>query len=526
MGKWDVLSGKLDFLDEGSKKDDQQTADSKSKHKRFIYKVLVADDDQDVHDVTALILKDFTFEGHRIEIHDTYSGAETVKFLEDNEDIAVLFLDVVMETNHSGLDVVKAIRDIQKNRAVRIVLRTGQPGEAPEESVIRDYDINDYRLKTDLTARRLKTTMYSALRNYRDILRLERHQKGLEKIIKSSAKLFEHNSLNDFLISILTELSNFQIDQSDMLFIRESEKIPGAGLVTIEEKNRNKIVAATGRFERLVGEDIEGVAELNELTNWINTSIRSDTFIHKLEYGFIIESRGKSKLKNFIYVEGPKDSFDYDLINLFLSNFAIALDNYILNNMINSTQREIIFALGETVESHFEEVGSHIRRISEMMYRFAICAHQSYSESEMLKLASTMHDLGKVAIPDAILKKPGRLTEEEFHTMKAHANYGYRILCKSELPVMKLAAEIALNHHEKFDGTGYPQGLMGMAIPLSARMMAITDVFDAMTHKRCYKEAASVEETLAMMIDQKDKHFDGRLLQLFIDNVDTITEGM
>lgn len=161
-------------------------------------KIVIADDDVEVHSITKMILRDFTFEGHGLEFIDTYSGVEAKSVLKENPDIAVLFLDVVMEKHHSGLEVVDYLRNTLGNNMTRIVLRTGQPGEAPEDKVIRDYDINDYRLKTEMTVQRLTTTLYNALRNYRDLKRIDKHRKGLEKIIQASASLFKHNSMDDF----------------------------------------------------------------------------------------------------------------------------------------------------------------------------------------------------------------------------------------------------------------------------------------------------------------------------------------
>jgi response regulator RpfG family c-di-GMP phosphodiesterase len=490
------------------------------------YKIIIADDDEEIHRVTKVILKYFNFEGKSLEFVDTYSGEETKVALRENPDTAIIFLDVVMEETDSGLKVVKFLREELENTLTRIVLRTGQPGEAPEEDVIRQYDINDYRLKTELTVKRLHTTLYSSLRNYRDLQTLEKNKKGLEKIIKASANLFEHNTLDEFLITMLNELSNFNYDPLEMLYIREDKTNLSDGMVILEQSSQNKIIAATGKFESYVNHEIESIGELNYINKWINSRESNGDLVHTLEGGFIIESRGQSQSNNYIYIEGNKENLDLQLINLFLSNFSIALDNYILNNMLQATQKEIVFALAETVESHFQETGSHIKRISEMMYQFAICKRYSYSEAELIKLASTMHDLGKIAIPDKILKKPGKLTHEEFEIIKTHTNHGYRILKNPELPVIKMAAEIALNHHEKFDGSGYPGGKQGLDIPLNARMMAIVDVFDAMTHKRVYKDAMSMEETISYINSQRGKHFDPELVDVFMNNLNIIIEDI
>ena len=486
------------------------------------YKIIIADDDEEIHRVTRVILKYFNFEGKGVSFVDTYSGEETKVALKENPDTAIVFLDVVMEESDSGLKVVKYLREELKNKLTRVVLRTGQPGEAPEEEVIKQYDINDYRLKTELTVKRLNTTLYSSLRNYRDLQTLEKNRKGLEKIIKASASLFEHNTLDDFLVTILNELSQFNYDPIEMLYIREENNRLSDGMVILEQSTQNKIIAATGKFEHFVNQEVESIGELNYITKWINSDAPKEGLLHPLESGFIIESHGNSQSNNYIYIDGKRDNLDFQLINLFLSNFSIALDNYILNNMLQITQKEIVFALAETVESHFEETGSHIKRISEMMYQFALCNRYSYGESELIKLASTMHDLGKIAIPDKILKKPGKLTDEEFEIMKTHTNHGYRILKNPNLPVIKMAAEIALNHHEKFDGSGYPAGKKGLEIPLNARMMAIVDVFDAMSHKRVYKDAVPIEETLAYINKQRGIHFDPDLVDMFINNLSTI----
>lgn len=197
-----------------------------------------------------------------------------------------------METNTSGLDIIKKIRNDLNLKILRIVLRTGQPGEAPEESVIHDYDINDYHLKTELTARRLKTTLIAALRNYRDLMIIEGHRKGLEKIIEASGRLFQHNQLGSFLESILEEMSNFQVDNPDIMYIRQKT---GDGFLTINNENKNQIVAATGKFSQYIGTDIEDIEELREINFSIETRMPNEEHIKSLEKGILVQSIGKSK---------------------------------------------------------------------------------------------------------------------------------------------------------------------------------------------------------------------------------------
>ena len=499
-------------------------------HRTKSIKIIIADDDVEVHSITKMILRDFQFENQSLEFIDTYSGEETKEALSTHPDTAILFLDVVMEKNHSGLEVVSYLRNTLKNDMTRIILRTGQPGEAPEDKIIRDYDINDYRLKTEMTVQRLTTTLYNALRNYRDLKRIDKSKKGLEKIIKASSNLFKHTSMDDFFNGILIQLASFQNDSSEVLFIRqqfgnEQLNIVG-GIVTLDQMNQPTIMAATGKYSNFVGKSLAEVRELTDIYDWMNTNSNNLQEINYLPKGFIIKKSNTKSLNNYIYIEGDSSLYDFELMNLFLTNYSVALDNFILNSMISNTQKEIIITLGEVVEKHFDDTGGHIRRVSEIMYRFAQLCHFSFSECEMYKVASTMHDVGKIAIPDAILKKPGKLTAEEFEIIKTHALIGYQILSKSDLDILKIAADIALNHHEKFDGSGYPNGIKGRQIPTSARMMAIVDVFDALSHKRVYKDAESIEATIAILKENRGTHFDPNLLDIFIQNLDEIMFGL
>ncbi len=515
LKKWDIDTDKISFLDNKKANPQVETIPQDT------YKVLIADDDNEVHKITKMLLRDFVFNNRKLEFIDAYSGEETKKVLASHDDIAILFLDVVMEKKQSGFEVVDYLRNILQNYMTRIILRTGQPDEAPQEEVIAKYDINDYRLKTELTVKRLYASVYTAIRSYRDLSNLKGHKEGLEKIIQASTNLFNMDSLNEFLVSVLKELASFQSKSRGVVYMRQDAV--SNGVVSVLKDNRNYIVAATGIYESYIGMEMDAVPDLSHVLKYLNSpSDKQVGFVRKVEKGFLIVGQDNLNSTNYIYIEGAHEQFDFDLINLFLSNFSVTLDNFILNNMVKDTQREIVFALAETVESHFEETGNHIKRISNMMYEFALLHRMSYQEAEMLRLASTMHDLGKVAMPDVILKKPGRLTVEEFEIIKTHTMHGYKILNGSDLPILQMAATIALNHHEKYDGSGYPSGKKASNIPLSARMMAIVDVYDAITHKRVYKEARDKAYALNILKKGRGTHFDPYLVDVFIENVDQI----
>lgn len=163
------------------------------------------------------------------------------------------------------------------------------------------------------------------------------------------------------------------------------------------------------------------------------------------------------------------------------------------------------------------ETGSHIRRLG--LYSEIIATHLGWEQEliDAIRVAAPMHDIGKIGIPDYILKKPGKLTEAEFDIMKTHAEIGARILSNSKSKLIQMAREIALGHHEKWDGSGYPYGLKGTEIDISARIVAIVDVFDALIHKRVYKQEMAVSEAFDLMAKQRGKHFDPRLFDMFVD---------
>jgi response regulator RpfG family c-di-GMP phosphodiesterase len=189
---------------------------------------------------------------------------------------------------------------------------------------------------------------------------------------------------------------------------------------------------------------------------------------------------------------------------------------------ISHAYEEIVYRLSVAAEYKDEDTAAHIHRIS--YYSEALARKLGLPEEEvkLIKLASPMHDIGKIGIPDSILLKPGQLTPDEFEIMKQHTIMGARILAGSSSPLLSMAEEIAISHHEKYDGSGYPYGVMGENIPLVGRIVAIADVFDALLTPRVYKPAFDLDNTLTIMKEGKGKHFDPNLVDAFFDILDEI----
>ncbi len=188
---------------------------------------------------------------------------------------------------------------------------------------------------------------------------------------------------------------------------------------------------------------------------------------------------------------------------------------------LEETQVEMIFILTELMESTSDETGKHIKRVAEYS-RLLAHYHPSITEEDanIIYHAAPMHDIGKIAIPREILHKRGKLTPEEFDIMKSHTSKAHEFLGVSNRKILQAADVIAYEHHEKWDGSGYPRGLKGENIHIFGRIVALADVFDALTHKRVYKDAWSVDDAIGYIIEHKGEHFDPALVDLFEEHID------
>ena len=221
--------------------------------------------------------------------------------------------------------------------------------------------------------------------------------------------------------------------------------------------------------------------------------------------------------------QGEKGEFDDSDMNRMMLASTYASETLVsarLTEEIEETQREVVFTMGAVGESRSKETGNHVKRVAEYSKILALAYGLGSKDAELLKQASPMHDIGKVAIPDSILNKPGRFNKEERTIMDTHAVLGYEMLNKSERPLLKTAAIVAHQHHEKYDGTGYPQQLKGENIHIYGRITALADVFDALGSDRVYKKAWDDERIFTFFKEERGKHFDPKLIDIFFKNLD------
>ncbi len=208
-------------------------------------------------------------------------------------------------------------------------------------------------------------------------------------------------------------------------------------------------------------------------------------------------------------------SRDLELLSLAASYAGKSLESVMLHQEIVDTQREIISTMGEVGEIRSKETGNHVKRVAEYSYVLALGLGLSVSQAELLRTASPMHDIGKVAIPDAVLNKPGKLTEEEYDIIKSHTKIGHQLLRGSKRELLRTSAIVAEQHHEKWDGSGYPAGRKGEDIHIFGRITAVADVFDALSAERVYKAAWPLEKIENLFREERGRHFDPDVVDAF-----------
>jgi response regulator RpfG family c-di-GMP phosphodiesterase len=477
------------------------------------WRILLVDDDDLMHEVTRLALTGFTFQDRPLEILSALSGQEAKDILAKEEGIALALVDVVMETEHAGLDLVRYIRDEKNDHVIRLVLRTGQAGQAPEDRVIREYDIDDYKEKTELTTQKLKTLLYSMLRSYRDLCMIEEQKKGLKRVIEASANVQNTTNLQHYATAVLEQLTSL-LHIHDSAFYCVVQPRPGA------EESRALTLAATGEYV-----DCYSECAFEKLPKTV--SERCQQALNKqqsiqFDDGFVLFHRDEEDVEFLLYVNHAKalSELDQHLLKIYMQNIGLTFENLSLMVDLRETSKELVYNLANAVEARSKETGAHVQRVSLFCERLAELYGLSEQEATMIKHGSPLHDVGKVAIPDAILHKPGKLDADEWKIMQKHVEYGVEILSHSKRRLILVAKEIAATHHEKWDGSGYPNKLAGEDIPVSGRISALADVFDALGSKRSYKNAWTYDDIRNELIAQRGKHFEPKLVDLLIDNWD------
>jgi signal transduction histidine kinase/DNA-binding NarL/FixJ family response regulator len=315
------------------------------------WKIAVIDDDPAVHEGTRFALYDYSLNGQQLEILSAYSAAEGRDLLRASPDVAVVLLDVVMETDAAGLDLVDFIRTELKNEAIRIILRTGQPGQAPERQVIVDYDINDYKAKTELTADKLFTALTAALRGYQQLQRMVETRRGLEMIIEGASTLYDFKSMQLLAEGVLTQIGSLlKVDCGGILVLRDAGGT----------QEKFSVLAGSGCYRRF-----SGAASASALGTSLQQAVlsaferRSHQFLPKLSVLYI-QTASKREVVVVLETARPMSSTDRSLVEVFCSRLSVAFDNVILYDQLH----EANLRLEERVRERTQELTAANQRLA------------------------------------------------------------------------------------------------------------------------------------------------------------------
>ncbi|MBF0146188.1 MAG: DUF3369 domain-containing protein [Magnetococcales bacterium] len=469
--------------------------------------ILVVDDDPDVLAITRISLKDFRFSGRGARLLFAQSAKEALEIYRNEPGIALALIDVVMETDDAGLKLVQTIREEFQDHTIRLIIRTGQPGHAPERYVIDNYDIDDYKEKTELTSIKLYTTVRSALKSYRDLQLIETSRKGLEMVLNAAPGMYLHplGETSNFFREALSQV----VRLCEVTCHHENPLSPISGFIATHD---HCVLTLQCRHGQVSMDDL-AVKSLGER---LGNRVAGEGMMLDVAGQIILPLMIQHKIIGVIYLEhvGTLSENERSLLEVFSIQCANALENMRLYDALEGANRNAMRMLAVAAEFKDSETGDHVKRLARQTVETALELGCSNEDAMEMGQASMMHDIGKIGIPDAILLKPGRLTDDEFEVIKSHPGIGAAILAEDER--FKVALQVALSHHERWDGTGYPMGLKGEEIPLSARIVAVVDVFDALVSVRPYKKAWSVAQALEEIQRGSGSHFDPTVVEAFL----------
>lgn len=483
------------------------------------WKILIADDDSDVHTTTRMALRGTQFRGRTLEFIDAFSGTETLKAMQENPDIALVFLDIIMETDDAGLLAARSMRE-QGFNLVRIIFRTGFPGHAPERKVILDYDIHDYKEKTGLSVQKLLTAVISALRSYDDMAALENHRRGLLNVLES-VSWFDFNAVQRYVSGMLVEFSNLIKFHSDhiIMITRPSANTLAEPMVLVSNGDQRSIA------ELIETKDLSAAGSMLirdsfEAGCGLTTSAGATLFL-------------RSHGVDLLAYSADKEVFsltDEVLLEVFFIKVCQAISNHRTFAEVVSDRNTIFRGLAIHADRWNASAADELDSLARLTTALAKRLHTTLSFPDEIDdcflrdigVAAMLHDVGNQTLPVELLNMATSYQDDERLLMQTHVVAGIKALdmfqsAESNPGALNLAREIVACHHERFDGTGYPGWFREEAIPLAARLVAVADAYVAMTARRPHRPAKSHAQARTEIRAEAGKQFDPRIVQAFLD---------
>lgn len=460
------------------------------------WKILIVDDEPEVHAVTKLALSDFSFLGRGLEFHSAYSGSEARELATQHPDAAIILLDVVMESDDAGLHVAKYIRDELGNRFTRIILRTGQPGQAPERTVIVNYDINDYKSKTELTAQKLFTAVMSSLRSYRDIISIDHSRHGLEKVIASSTNLFALQSMEHFVDGLVQQLS-WVIGGARQTLYAAAGRSPNPEQMIIR--------AAYGEdAEQLMNQQIKAALPKHILPE-VDKVVRS----HGIFYGddFVLaycpsQCRPQGALLCMVGLTRQLSENEKDLLQLFADNVQLAHDNV---TCLQDTDELLAGLVGRLMVLEQESVARSLRGYSpfvQVSHALAQALQLSPARVQQTATAATLYERAEQLF--AVMDNQPAI---KVSSCQERLKRAVRPLHMADSDIAQIAYRALNERLERYDGLGLPEGKQGAAIATESQVLVM-----AMHFCRLAQHDLSDAELRERLQEERERHFSAQLV--------------
>jgi len=499
------------------------------KVQRMGWDVLVVDDEPNVREVTALALSRLAFEGMPLKLHYASSAETAIESLQRIPGVAVVLLDVVMEHETSGLELISYVRGTLKNPFVRFILRTGQAGAAPESEIIQNYDIQEYWNKVDLTVKRLRNTIISALRSYVSLVRVERRREISDLILQQSRRLQEESADETQFIELIAKSIVGVFANSRYTMPHDADHTDAFSSLILQSAKCGDphclVACAQGRFEGWTGLSAETLPDLETRATLLDMIAQQEPIVitqddHQLR--LLLTFCAPGIRRSALYLQAAANSLDPCYLMTLAAHAQTIFKSKSAHWLTRRSYAESALRLAGIAEARLGGNEDRLQRVAHQARLMALRGGCSAREAELLAQASALRDVGNIKLPDAILIKPGPLTDEEWMLVRTHPILGYDLLAASSIDDLKAGALIALEHHEKWDGSGYPHGKRGLDISLGARLTSIIDVHDRMTSDRPYRKALPASEALSFLKDRAGTDFDPDLVANFFDIYDEI----
>ena len=453
-------------------------------------RILYVEDERLIRENTSLLLQTIF-----PDIETASNGLEGLN-LYQNKPFDIVITDILMpELN--GVTMVKKIKEINKYQSIIITSACEESNYLLE---LINLGVAQFLLKP-IQTEQLLNIIYEVVTN-----------------------IYNQKKVDEYTVQLRQDL----VHQTTLL--DQYKEVVDLSTIVTKTDIRGKITYVNDAFCKTSGYTMEEV--ISHKHNLFRHPDMSNEFYKNL-WQIILEKKPWSgRIKNhkkngesFITDTTIKPILDeFGNIIDFISTSHDVTEMYDLNEEIRQTQHEMLSLLGEVGETRSQETGNHVRRVAKFSRLLGELYGLTEDQIQLLYSAAPMHDIGKIGIPDAILLKPGKLDPNEYEVMKTHSNIGYNILKHSNRPLLQAAAIIANEHHEKWNGSGYPNAIVGENIHIYGRIVALADVYDALSCDRVYKKAWPIDEIIEFITNERGKHFDPSLVDLLMINIESFME--